>query len=49
VVSKIQILDHVWSYDFAGDVRIIETYVRYLRKKIDCFDPPLIQTVRGVG
>ncbi len=49
VVSKIQILDHVWSYDFAGDVRIIETYVRYLRKKIDRFDPPLIQTVRGVG
>lgn len=49
VVTKVQILDHVWSYDFAGDVRIIETYVRYLRKKIDRFDPPLIQTVRGVG
>lgn len=48
-MTKVQILDHVWSYDFAGDVRIIETYVRYLRKKIDCFDPPLIQTVRGVG
>ncbi len=49
VVSKVQILDHVWSYDFAGDARIIETYVRYLRRKIDCFEPPLIQTVRGVG
>ncbi|MFF3500268.1 response regulator transcription factor [Streptomyces sp. NPDC003247] len=49
VLSKAQILDHVWSYDFSGDGRIIETYVRYLRKKIDCFDPPLIQTVRGVG
>jgi two-component system OmpR family response regulator len=49
VVSKVQILDHVWSYDFAGDSRIIETYVRYLRRKIDCFDPPLIHTVRGVG
>lgn len=49
VVSKVQILDHVWSYDFAGDARIIETYIRYLRKKIDCFDPPLIHTVRGVG
>jgi two-component system OmpR family response regulator len=49
VVSKVQILDHVWSYDFAGDARIIETYVRYLRRKIDCFEPPLIHTVRGVG
>jgi two-component system OmpR family response regulator len=49
VVSKVQILDHVWSYDFAGDSRIIETYVRYLRRKIDCFEPPLIHTVRGVG
>uniref|UniRef100_A0AAU1ZTJ0 Response regulator transcription factor n=1 Tax=Streptomyces sp. NBC_00093 TaxID=2975649 RepID=A0AAU1ZTJ0_9ACTN len=49
VVSKAQILDHVWSYDFAGDARIIETYIRYLRKKIDSFDPPLIHTVRGVG
>ncbi|MFE2423791.1 response regulator transcription factor [Streptomyces hokutonensis] len=49
VVSKVQILDHVWSYDFAGDSRIIETYVRYLRRKVDCFEPPLIHTVRGVG
>ncbi|MER5753896.1 response regulator transcription factor [Streptomyces sp. NPDC002088] len=49
VLSKAQILDHVWSYDFSGDARIIDTYVRYLRKKIDSFDPPLIHTVRGVG
>lgn len=49
VLSKAQILDHVWSYDFSGDARIVETYVRYLRKKIDCFEPPLIHTVRGVG
>ncbi|NUP18922.1 MAG: response regulator transcription factor [Streptomyces sp.] len=49
VLSKAQILNHVWSYDFSGDARIVETYVRYLRKKIDCFEPPLIHTVRGVG
>ncbi|SDO97380.1 two-component system, OmpR family, response regulator [Actinopolyspora xinjiangensis] len=49
VVSKAQILDHVWNYDFAGDGRIVETYVRYLRRKIDRFEPPLIHTVRGVG
>ncbi|WP_328684857.1 response regulator transcription factor [Streptomyces sp. NBC_00343] len=49
VVSKVQILDHVWGFDFAGDSRIIETYVRYLRRKIDCFEPPLIHTVRGIG
>ncbi|RKR87690.1 two-component system OmpR family response regulator [Micromonospora pisi] len=49
VVSKAQILDRVWSYDFGGDGRIVESYVYYLRKKIDRCDPPLIQTVRGVG
>ncbi|MGY1503503.1 response regulator transcription factor [Streptomyces sp. QTS52] len=49
VVSRAQILDHVWSYDFSGDARIVETYVRYLRRKIDRFEPPLIHTVRGVG
>ncbi|MFI6762614.1 response regulator transcription factor [Micromonospora sp. NPDC050417] len=49
VVSKAQILDRVWSYDFGGDGRIVESYVYYLRKKIDRSDPPLIQTVRGVG
>jgi two-component system OmpR family response regulator len=49
VVSKAQILDHVWDYDFGGDAGIVETYISYLRKKIDIVDPPLIHTVRGVG
>jgi len=49
VVSKAQILDRVWSYDFGGDGRIVESYVYYLRKKIDCREPALIHTVRGVG
>jgi two-component system, OmpR family, response regulator len=49
VVSKSQILDHVCQYDFRGDAGIVETYISYLRKKIDAFDPPLIHTVRGVG
>lgn len=49
VVSKSQILDHVWQYDFRGDAGIVETYVSYLRKKIDIFEPALIHTVRGVG
>lgn len=49
VVSKAQILDHVWQYDFRGDAGIVETYVSYLRKKIDIYEPALIHTVRGVG
>jgi two-component system OmpR family response regulator len=49
VVSKAQILDHVWDYDFGGDAGIVETYISYLRKKIDVIDPPLIHTIRGVG
>ena len=49
VLSKPQILDHVWRYDFDGDERIVETYIKYLRRKIDCVEPPLIHTVRGVG
>jgi two-component system OmpR family response regulator len=49
VLSKDQILDHVWNYDFGGNGNIVETYVSYLRRKVDAFDPPLIQTVRGVG
>lgn len=49
VLSKTQILDRVWGYDFSGDGRIVETYVRYLRRKIDHLDPPLIHTQRGVG
>ena len=49
VLSKAQILDHVWNYDFGGDANIVETYVSYIRKKLDALGPPLIQTVRGVG
>ena len=49
VVSKSQILDHVWQYDFRGDAGIVETYVSYLRKKIDIYEPALLHTVRGVG
>lgn len=49
VVSKSQILDHVWQYDFRGDAGIVETYISYLRKKIDAYEPALIHTVRGVG
>ena len=49
VLSKTDIVDHVWSYDFDGDPNIVETYISYLRKKIDCVDPPLIHTIRGVG
>jgi two-component system, OmpR family, response regulator len=40
---------HVWDYDFGGDARVLETYISYLRKKLDAHGPPLIHTVRGVG
>jgi two-component system, OmpR family, response regulator len=49
VVSKSQIIDNVWSYDFGGDANVVETYISYLRRKIDREGPPLIHTVRGVG
>ena len=49
VVSKAQIVDHVWRYDFGGDPRIVENYISYLRKKVDFKEPRLIHTVRGVG
>jgi two-component system OmpR family response regulator len=49
VLTKAQILDHVWDYDFGGDAHVLETYISYLRRKVDHVDPPLIQTVRGVG
>ena len=48
-VSKAQILDHVWQYDFGGDGGVVETYIGYLRKKIDHNDPKLIHTLRGGG
>jgi two-component system, OmpR family, response regulator len=49
VLSKAQILDHVWRYDFGGDRNVVESYVSYLRRKIDTVDPKLIHTLRGVG
>jgi len=49
VLSKAQILDHVWEYDFGGDANVVETYISYLRKKVDRVEPRLIHTVRGVG
>jgi two-component system, OmpR family, response regulator len=49
VLSKSEILDHVWHMDFEGDPNIVETYISYLRKKVDRVEPPLIHTIRGVG
>ncbi|TMF87874.1 MAG: response regulator transcription factor [Chloroflexi bacterium] len=49
VLSRTQILDHVWDYDFGGDASVLKTYISYLRRKVDKYSPPLIQTVRGVG
>jgi two-component system OmpR family response regulator len=49
VLSKPQILDHVWQYDFDGDASVVETYISYLRKKLDQREPRLIHTVRGFG
>jgi two-component system OmpR family response regulator len=49
VLSKSQILDHVWEYDFGGDGNVVETFISYLRKKVDVEGAPLIQTVRGFG
>ena len=49
VLSKAQILDHVWDYDFNGDYNVVETFVSYLRKKLDRLGPPLIHTIRLVG
>jgi two-component system, OmpR family, response regulator len=49
VLTRSQILDHVWEYDFGGDARVLETYISYLRKKLDRHGPSLIHTARGVG
>jgi len=49
VLSRAQLLENVWNYDFGGDGRILETYVSYLRRKLDAHGPPLIHTARGVG
>ncbi len=49
VLTRSQVLEHVWDYDFRGDARVLETYISYLRKKLDAYGEPLIQTVRAVG
>jgi two-component system OmpR family response regulator len=49
VISKSELLDNVWGFEFRGDPNIVETYISYLRKKIDDRDPPLIHTIRRVG
>jgi two-component system OmpR family response regulator len=49
VLSKAQILDHVWHYDFDGDANVVESYVSYLRRKIDTTEPRLLHTIRSVG
>ncbi|MGI5283624.1 response regulator transcription factor [Nonomuraea polychroma] len=49
VVTKRQILDHVWEYDFGGNDGVVQTYISYLRRKVDAVDPPLIHTVPRVG
>ena len=49
VLSKAQILDRVWNYDFGGQAHVVELYISYLRKKIDAGREPVIHTVRGVG
>jgi two-component system OmpR family response regulator len=49
VLTREQLLDHVWGYDFGGYPRVLETYISYLRKKIDAQGAPLLHTVRGVG
>ncbi len=49
VLSKAQILDHVWNYDFGGDANVVESYVSYLRRKVDTSEPRVLHTLRGVG
>lgn len=49
VLTRDQIMENVWDYTFAGNASVLETYISYLRHKIDFVDPPLIHTVRGVG
>ena len=49
VLSRAQLLDHVWQYDFGGDSSVVDTYISYLRRKVDQTEPKLIHTIRGVG
>ena len=49
MLSKAQLLEAVWGYDFGGDGRVVETYIRYLRIKVETAEPQLIHAIRGVG
>ncbi len=49
VLTRAQLLDHVWQYDFGGDSSVVDTYISYLRRKVDHVEPKLIHTIRGVG
>jgi two-component system OmpR family response regulator len=49
VLTRAQLLDHVWDYDFGGDSSVVDTYISYLRRKLDHIEPKLIHTIRGVG
>ena len=49
VVTRAQILDHVWHYDFDGDSSVVDTFISYLRRKVDHVEPKLVHTIRGVG
>jgi two-component system OmpR family response regulator len=49
VLTRAQVLDHVWEYDFGGDSSVVDTYISYLRRKVDHIEPKLIHTIRGVG
>ncbi len=49
VLTRAQLLDHVWEYDFDGDSSVVDTYISYLRRKVDDVEPKLIHTIRGVG
>jgi two-component system OmpR family response regulator len=49
VLTRAQLLENVWGWDYAGESQIVETYVSYLRRKLDPLGPPMIHTQRGVG
>jgi two-component system OmpR family response regulator len=49
VLSRVQLLENVWGWDYAAQSQLVETYISYLRRKLDPLGPPLIHTQRGVG
>ncbi len=49
VLTKVQILEHIWEYDFDANASVLETYISYLRRKVDFKEPRLIKTIRGIG